>query len=257
MCRWLAYRGSPAYLDSLIFEPEYSLVAQSLSARHAKVPTNGDGFGVGWYAGRETPGLFRDVLPAWNDSNLKSVTHQIRSPLFFAHVRASTGTDTSRSNCHPFSFGRWLFMHNGQIGGWEQVRRALENDIPDEYYRHRKGTTDSEALFFLLLAAGLENDPGKALAAVSGRVLAAMERAQVSEPFRFTAALTDGRRIIAVRYSSDAFAPTMFYCQRDGHLLLVSEPLDSRASEWQDVPAGQVLLADDGQVSLHAFAPTA
>jgi predicted glutamine amidotransferase len=36
--------------------------------------------------------LFRDTLPAWSDANLRSISEQIRSQLFFAHVRASTGT---------------------------------------------------------------------------------------------------------------------------------------------------------------------
>ena len=255
MCRWLAYRGAPVYLDSLIFEPEYSLVSQSLSARHAKVPTNGDGFGVGWYAHRGTPGLFRDVLPAWNDANLKSLSHQIRASLFFAHVRASTGTETSRSNCHPFSHGRWLFMHNGQVGGWERLRRTLERDIPDEFYRCRKGTTDSEALFYLLLANGLEDDPTGALERVVGQVLRLVAHAGEREPFRFTVALADGERIYALRYASDEFPPSMYFRQADDALLVVSEPLDSRDTDWRVVPASGLLVCDGSGVDVQAFAP--
>ncbi|MGA4923289.1 hypothetical protein, partial [Bacillus subtilis] len=32
--------------------------------------------------------------------------------MFFAHVRAATGTAVTRQNCHPFACGRWMFMHN-------------------------------------------------------------------------------------------------------------------------------------------------
>ena len=70
-------------------------------------------------------------LPAWNDANLKSLSHQIRSSLFLAHVRASTGTATARQNCHPFSNEQWMFMHNGQIGGYDRLRRTLESMIDD------------------------------------------------------------------------------------------------------------------------------
>ena len=118
MCRWLTYCGDPIYLDKVLFEPRNSLISQSLRARHSHVTTNGDGFGIGWYGERPTPGVYRDILPAWNDQNLKSLAHQIRSGLFLAHVRAATGTATSRANCHPFAHGKWLFMHNGQIGGY-------------------------------------------------------------------------------------------------------------------------------------------
>ena len=255
MCRWLAYRGTPVYLDSLIFEPEYSLVSQSLSARQTKVPTNGDGFGLGWYAHRRDPGLFRDVLPAWNDANLKSLSHQIRSPLFFAHVRASTGTETSRSNCHPFSHDRWLFMHNGQIGGWDRLRRTLEQAIPDALFRCRKGTTDSEALFYLLIADGLDEDPAGALARVVGHVLRALAHAGERDPFRFTAALTDGERLYAVRFSSDDHPPSMYYCDTSEKLLVVSEPLDSRDCDWHSVPASHLLCADAGGIRVRPFAP--
>ena len=53
MCRWLAYQGEPTFLDVLVAEPAHSLIAQSLCASEAKVVTNGDGFGVGWYGDRD------------------------------------------------------------------------------------------------------------------------------------------------------------------------------------------------------------
>ena len=49
MCRWLAYMGPPLQLDRLLFEPTNSLIRQSLAAQRSIVPTNGDGFGPGWY----------------------------------------------------------------------------------------------------------------------------------------------------------------------------------------------------------------
>ncbi len=88
MCRWLTGCGALIYLDKVLFEPQNSLINQSLHARHSHVTTNGDGFGVGWYGERGVPGVYRDIPPAWNDHNLKSLSHQIRSGLFLAHVRA-------------------------------------------------------------------------------------------------------------------------------------------------------------------------
>ena len=32
----------------------------------------------------------------------------------------------------PFAYGRWLFMHNGQIGDWSLIRRRVEALIPDD-----------------------------------------------------------------------------------------------------------------------------
>ena len=44
MCRWLSYSGAPIFLETLLFEPEFSLIAKSLRARKAVVATNGDGW---------------------------------------------------------------------------------------------------------------------------------------------------------------------------------------------------------------------
>jgi len=79
MCRWLAYSGPPIHPDAYLFEAENSLIQQSLKAQLAVTPTNGDGFGLGWYGARPEPGLFRDVLPAWNDENLKCVAEMVET----------------------------------------------------------------------------------------------------------------------------------------------------------------------------------
>ena len=147
MCRWVAYAGPEIYLEDLIFHQEHSIARQSLAATQSAWVTNGDGFGVAWYNNRTTPGLFKDILPAWNDSNLRSLAAHIQTRLFFAHVRATTGTAVNRSNCHPFTWQNWAFMHNGKIGNWHDCRKDVEDLIDHVHYPHREGTTDSEALF--------------------------------------------------------------------------------------------------------------
>lgn len=272
MCRWLAYAGTPVSMDTLLFQPHNSLIRQSLSAQRSIVPTNGDGFGLGWYADLPQPGLFRDTMPAWNDANLRSLAEQIRSSLFFAHVRASTGTATTRLNCHPFRYGRLLFMHNGKIGGYGMVRRELEQRIRPEYYPYREGSTDSELFFYLLLGNGLARDPKGAFERTVADVLAAMEREGVDEPFRMAAALADGHRIIALRWSSDGHSPSMFYAtggdvwieqgdvrlsRGEGCVLVLSEPLDTVSDNWREVDEGSFLMVEDGRVCASRFEPAA
>ena len=254
MCRWIAYTGQPAYLERFLIEPRRSLVAPSKRCREAVNETNADGYGVGWYGAREKPGVFRDVRPAWGDENLTSLAHQISSRLFLAHVRASTGTATSRANCHPFAVGKWLFMHNGQIGGWEKVRRQVEQAIPDDLFEHRTGTTDSEALFLMMLGHGLADDPLDAVRLTTGAVEAMMQRASVACPLRFTAAYTDGRSLFAVRYASDGKPPSLYTRRRkDGSVLIVSEPLDEALESWVPVPPQSYVTVRDGAISCVPF----
>lgn len=257
MCRWAAYCGNPIFLEDIVASPSHSLIRQSLGATRCKTPTNGDGFGIAWYGERAEPGLYRDVYPAWSDPNLKSLVAQVRSGLFLAHVRASTGTATSRNNCHPFVVGKWAFMHNGQIGGFERFRRDADMMVPEELYAHRKGATDSEVLFLVALAEGLEADPLGAMERAVAR-FEALARIKGEAPhLRMTAAFSDGRRLYAVRYSSDEVVPTLYHrwSESRGGRAVVSEPLEGDENGWEPIGAGSFSVFEGERVEVFDFIP--
>lgn len=257
MCRWAAYTGAPIYLEDIVATPGHSLIRQSLSALRCHTAVNADGFGIAWYGDRDEPGLYRDVMPAWSDPNLRSLTATVRSGLFMAHVRASTGTATSRNNCHPFAVGRWCFMHNGQFGGYDRYRREVEAMIPDPLYAQRKGATDSEALFLIALGEGLEDDPRAAMQRATARMEALARRRGEGPHVRLTCAFSDGQRLYAVRYASDEHAPTLFHrwsASRAGRAV-VSEPLEGEQDDWIEVPAGSFCTFEDEAVTVEPFQP--
>ncbi len=250
MCRWVAYSGPQVLLEDIIFNPGHSLVHQSLSARESIITTNADGFGVAWYGARPQPGLFKDILPAWHDENLRSLSRQIESSLFLAHVRSSTGTGVTRANCHPFTFENWSFMHNGKLGGWDDHRREYEGLIDRDYYKARLGTTDSEALFLIALSHGLREDPIGGLTKALSKILRIQAHANVSEPTRISAAVSDGENIWALRYSSDARSPTMYmgapFSGGEQITTIASEPFDTRSDHWLAVEEGTALHIANG-----------
>jgi glutamine amidotransferase len=184
------------------------------------------------------------VRPAWSDENLRSIAAQVRSGLFFAHVRAATGTASTRANCHPFSAGGMMFMHNGQIGEWARVRRRVEAMIPDGLYDQRTGTTDSEAIFLAALARGLRQDPVGAMTATLAEVRGMMDAAAIHAALRFTAAVTDGEHLWAFRWASDGRPATLYWRLDVGGLVVVSEPIDDAAGGWNAVPAGHALVSE-------------
>lgn len=256
MCRWAAYLGDDVFLEDIVTAPCHSLIAQSHHALEAKTPTNGDGFGVAWYGERPEPGLYRDILPAWSDPNLKSICRQIRSGLFLAHVRASTGGATSRANCHPFVCGRWSFMHNGQIGGFERLRRHLEAAICDDLYDRMEGTTDSELLFLMMLDEGLARNPQGAAERATARVLGGARRRGIDTTIRLTAAFSDGETLYAIRYATDAHAPTLYTSEvRDKGRCLVSEPFDREGANWHAIPPSSFVTVTRGGVDIRPFSP--
>src|SRR6185312_6003339 len=115
-------------MSDVLYGGTNSLVDQSLHSRLGAEPTNGDGFGVGWYGAPETPGVYRSVEPAWNDENLRELSGHISSPLFFTHIRAAIGSAVQQTNCHPFRHDNWLFMHNGYIN--ESARSSVISSSP-------------------------------------------------------------------------------------------------------------------------------
>jgi len=243
MCRFLAYLGPSIFLDELVCTPRHSLVRQSLRADEAKAVTNGDGFGIGWYGERASPGIYREVMPAWSDENLLALCSNVRSSLFFAHVRAATGTGIARQNCHPFHYGPYLFMHNGQIGGYGQLRRAMESRLPDHLYARRLGATDSELLFLMIInRMEMGETIAQAVSQVLNEALAMMHVLRIDKPLRFSAALADGKEVHAFRFSSDQHAPTL-YLHRHGEQgrVIASEPLEDGHEGWELIPQGTVV----------------
>jgi len=273
MCRWMAYSGDPVPLELFLFQAAHNLIDQSMSSRSAETPTNGDGFGVGWYGSRATPGLFRSIRPAWNDFNLRDLAAQIDSRLFLAHVRATSLATVQETNCHPFRWKNWLFVHNGEIFEVEKIRRELLLEVAPEYFGNILGSTDSELMFHLALGLGLEQDPPRALARMAGLVERVGREKGIAEALWMTLGVSDGRRVWAVRYASDGDAPTLYH-SRDmedvyavnpslqGRLgpttrVVVSEPVGGYFGVWKEVPQGSLLEIDGAGLEIRPFQPEA
>jgi glutamine amidotransferase len=142
-------------------------------------------------------------------------------------------------------------MHNGQVGGYERIRRRLESHIPDALYAYRQGTGDTEVLFLIALAQGLADDPIGAVQRTLRLTVDLMAEAGIREPLRFSAAYTDGLSIHAYRWSTDSRPPTLYYRERTPGLIVVSEPFDNRTSGWHAIPKNAVLSAhEDGSLSM-------
>lgn len=273
MCRWLAYSGSPVFLDDLLFKPMHSLVDQSLHSRLGVEITNGDGFGIGWYGVGETPAVFRSVEPAWNDRNLVDLARHIEAQWVFAHIRASTGGAVQETNCHPFRHGRWLWMHNGLIRGFTAVKRDLAFAVAPPLFAEIEGSTDSELFFFLALSFGLEDDPPAAVERAVGFIEATCRKHGVEDAIQMTVATTDGSRTWAFRYSSEGNSRSLFYSTSvdtlraqypdhpvlhrlsDETRLVVSEPLSNLAGAWNEVPESSCCLVQGGQIEVQRFTP--
>jgi glutamine amidotransferase len=267
----MAYSGGKIQLDDLLFNAKHNLIDQSMSSRSAETPTNGDGFGLGWYGRHSRPGLFRSIRPAWNDFNLRDLAANIESHMFMAHVRATSLATVQETNCHPFRYGNWLFVHNGEVFEIEKFHRELLLAVDPKYFGNILGSTDSELMFHLALTFGLEEDAPGALMKMAGFIELTGKEKGVNESLWMTLGVTDGKTLYGVRYASDNAAPTLYHSIEakdikeinpalEGRLsetarAIVSEPLGVFPQMWKEVPQATLLIVKEGKVEARAFVP--
>jgi predicted glutamine amidotransferase len=273
MCRWMAWYGQPVRLEELLFKSQHGLIDQSLHSKMGAETTNGDGFGLGWYGTGDRPGLYHSVAPAWGDTNLQELAAQIESPLFLAHVRATSGTAIQQTNCHPFRHGHWLFVHNGVLSGFHEMRRELMLAVDPDLFADIQGSTDSEVLFHLALTFGLETDPVAALERTIGLVERTADKHGIEHAVQASIGVSDGEHLWAVRYSTDGRSRTLFASAdaaslrklhpenprlqrvRDEDRLVVSEPFSELPGVWEAIPESTVLVVGPGPDEQRPFVP--
>lgn len=278
MCRFTLYLGPEIRLSKLITEPDHSIIHQSYHARERDEPLNGDGFGIAWYAHEISPrpAIFKEVQPAWSSLNLLSLSPVSESSCILAHVRAaSPGLPVHQLNCHPFSAGRLAFMHNGEVAGFAQSRRAMKRELSDAAYDRVLGSTDSEVLF-----AGLADrigDPDgetdlETMAQVVAEVITNAEQHAAAVNSDETAflnlALSDGRKAVVSRYVTpgSGHAPQSLYIHRGARyrcddgvcymdtaesaeertVIVSSEPISGDAG-WEAIESNTLVLIDAGR----------
>jgi glutamine amidotransferase len=271
----MAWHGQPVLIEELLFKPKHSLIDQSLHSRMGAETTNGDGFGLGWYGTGEGPGVYRSIAPAWGDANLRHLAAHIESPLFLAHVRATSGTTVQETNCHPHRHGRWLFVHNGLINDFHSLRRELTVAVDRALFADIEGSPDSEILFYLALTNGLEDEPLSALERAVGFVEDAAARRGIDSAIQASIGVSDGERLWAVRYSTEGKSRTLFASAdadsvkqlhpenprlqflRDEDRLVVSEPLADLPGAWHEFPESTALtVLPGGEHEQRPFSPS-
>ncbi|TBU35334.1 N-terminal nucleophile aminohydrolase [Dichomitus squalens] len=282
MCRFVIYKGTePVQLSHLLTRPCHSIINQAFDSRlrldHRR-PINGDGFGVGWYDSvydeelGVQPCIFTSVTPAWNNVNLVRLAEKIKSPLVFAHVRATTAGTLSLDNCHPWSYGKLMWMHNGGISDFHKLKRKLLQSVRDDVFNWVTGNTDSQWAFALFLSK-LPNPSAesftpavlqRAMLDTIAHINSLLEEYDITEPSLMNFCVTDGETVVATRYISsrtDEAASLWFssgstfseYAEgghykmsktdkRENLILIASEPLTFEKADWMEIRTNHMVV---------------
>ncbi|KAL3957383.1 hypothetical protein ACCO45_007961 [Purpureocillium lilacinum] len=235
MCRFLVYKGSDEILLSkLILDPTHSILKQSFDSRLRLHP-------------------------------------RPRHALIFGHVRATTEGSLSEDNCHPFTHGSLMWMHNGGLGGWKHIKRKLGARLADKWYLGVKGGTDSEWAFALFLDTleRLGHDPSacpekgfgptvlrtaveQTIAQINALTDSipqdVLQSEDVDTRSLLNFAVTDGHSIICTRYisSSRDEAASLYYSSGTQWVTRTADPNDRQYQmERKDRGADIVLVASE------------
>lgn len=262
MCRLLAYLGPALQLDRILTKPEHSLIVQSYQPQEMTAGLlNADGYGIGWYHPHQSvdPFTYKSLLPIWSDVNLSSLSRYVESNCVLACVRsASEGIAVDLSNCQPFRAGQILGIHNGLIDRFRQTLcRPIQEQLIDTAYQSIQGTTDSEHMFALAIDQ-LERQPDLTLDRGLYQALrilmdlAAQHQVKMSANF----ILSDGKQLVASRYSQGTETPSLYWLRDDPSfpdaVIIASEPLFAGA--WNAIPERSILTVDEHQdVQLYAL----
>ncbi|EGW29853.1 uncharacterized protein SPAPADRAFT_63470 [Spathaspora passalidarum NRRL Y-27907] len=276
-------------LSDLLTKPAHSIINQSFDSRlrlDMRNPINGDGFGVGYYTNNNEPCIFKAITPAWNNVNLNNLARCTSSHLVFAHVRASTQGVLSETNCHPFSVGKIMFMHNGGVSEFSKIKKKLVNHIEDRFFLLIQGGTDSECCFALFVDTlyKMGYDPEDITTTFSHVILrqALLTTIELiktwqcevtSDPSLLNFAATDGESVVISRYitskSDEAaslhfstgskffeYQPGLFKMERLNRsqdvIFVASEPLTFERGDWMCVPTNTVVtITNNNTVLVH------
>jgi glutamine amidotransferase len=135
------------------------------------------------------------------------------------------------------------------------------------------GSTDSEALFYLALTFGLEDDPVGGLERAVGFVEATAAKHGIEDPIQMTVGISNGERLWAVRYSSQHQSRTLYVSEQaatlrrlhpdnprlqqftDEDRVVVSEPPGDLPGAWLAIPESTALIIQPGADEQRSFQP--
>lgn len=266
MCRIFGFRS---VLKSQV---HHSLVSadNALSAQSLKHP---DGWGVAYYVD-QAPHVIKSETKAMDDQLFKRVSGIVTSNTVIAHIRKATLGKNHLLNTHPFQYGKWTFVHNGNIKNFEQDRKKYESLIKPEFRRFLLGETDSERIFYILLSQLKDHINVSKIQALEAIKQAVQSLLEISGPVHPTDAgppdetylsflLSDGENMFAFNGGKTLFYSTYkkhcperdtcpFFnntCENEkltgsvNHLIVSSESL-SGENIWSKLELGEIIGVD-------------
>jgi len=268
MCRLFGMLSvKPASAAKYILEDPCSLYAQSKADPKR---LQGDGWGIGFYEDG-SPKLIKSERPVYMEYEaLSSAVQHARSKVILAHIRRASNPRglprekiISKENSQPFSYGRYIFVHNGTIMIPDELA-----DVLGDWKEKIRGFNDSEVYFWFLMK---ELHEGRDLSSALRRLKETLEdlwkEARRRHPDKkqpyvgLNMILSDGKCLYAYCGHGDYKTSSKSLCFGDQPVLEMSYVLDrdrlvvasektNREENWKPINDGELLISRiiDGEI---------
>jgi glutamine amidotransferase len=267
MCRLYGFLANEATkVECTLVHAQNALLRQSredLSGR-----AHPDGWGISCYPDHQ-PVCERRATSAHQDIWFSTTAERIYSHAVVAHIRRATVGGPRLENTHPFTYGCWSFAHNGTLTDFQRLEPRMRQETDAALLPHRRGTTDSEQIFYWLLSrmqqSGLPAaEPASDRVTLERTVAEGLRRlaercAEIgAEEPQLNWLLTDGRLLVASRWNHplhrvqrvgihDCEICGIPHVHHDPHadyraVVVASEPISHES--WQEIPEHSVLTVD-------------
>ncbi len=269
MCRLYGFRANEeTKVECTLVRAQNALMIQS--GGDLRGATHRDGWGIAMYE-NSLPEVERRATAADQDLHFSVTAERVFAHTVVAHVRDATVGGAQLVNCHPFSFGAWVFAHNGTVREFARLGPVMARETDSDLLVERLGSTDSEAAFLWLLTrirrAGIDLSSSKVEVALLAEVMAASVQelsarcvaAQAEKEERLNFLLTDGKSLVVSRWHNGLYwvlregvhdcevcgIPHVRHDSRRDYraVVVASEPISEEP--WQEVPDGSVLTVDE------------
>jgi predicted glutamine amidotransferase len=254
MCRLAAYIWETILLEDIIIKPKHSIIDQSKHSTQREDPLNGDGFWIAWYKSdiQSKPAVFKEITPAWNNKNLKSLCSVTSTQACLIHIRDATGeTPVIFPNCHPFIYQDISLVHNGHIPQFSKIKRSIINMLDEKFFLLIQWNTDSEHFFVLFLQNYFNNPQNNiqnvaiALKKTIHDIEVLLKKYNIINDLMLNIVISNWEYLIGSRFHSKWILGinSLYYKKESQNILLSSEPLDDN-NLWEEIPENTIIIAN-------------
>lgn len=257
------------YTDHSLFKQCYKnpyTPEEEDNVRNNKI--NLDGYGLGYYS-NNIPIIYRNTIPSWNDTNLIYMLPNIHTSCLMIHIRAVTPIITNNElakhikhspvsihNCHPFQHNQYIFCHNGIVEAFYvgHLKKKILNEISDDLITELNGSTDSEAIFFLLISLINKNKhKDNGIITSFKQLIQFLNNLSNEHISSLNLCLTDGNNIYATKYiSNNKEPPSLYLCMSYNNMVTISsEPISKKYGTWISIEKNSLIHINKTQYEIY------